>query len=662
MEYFQQSMDKLLKQQWFLPACVSAFGLLITIYVSIVVWELSMARERQLIKNTSIAKSELIEHQFLKLLPNVLRALERMRNRWVARQGTPFEDWQLDAANYVKDDQGLRAVGWVDNHYIVRWVEPIDGNKEALGLDLSFESKRKQALDLARQTGDYRLTKPIDLAPGGKGFLSAFPIYHGEQFQGFIIGVFDIELLVQQLLPENFTTAFNLAIYSQRQVVFENADEHLQFNPSVGHVSEFSFQSVSWQLYVWPKQLKKSGYYSYVPLVALVVGLCISVLLGIAIFYGLYSAATKRKLEKREIEYRATLDNTIDGIITTNDKGIVLTVNNAVEKLLGYGPDEIVGNNVKLLVPEPQRSEHDQYLENYANTKQPKIIGQGRAVLGQHKKGDMIPIQLGITSYTVAGNLYYCGVLRDISEQVEFEFEQDRLISELQKSNTELDSFAYIASHDLKEPLRAIKNHASFLLEDYDQQLDEDGQYKLQRLIYLTGRMDQLVSDLLYYSRLSREKPSIEQVDINELLAETLAMLTESFAEKNVSVQLNPMPKLRCDPVRLKVVFYNLIVNAYKYNLEAKKTIELSCDYHNELWCFHIRDNGIGISQRFSEDIFKIFKRLNSPKKFGEGTGAGLTFCKKIIEQHGGEIWFEPVLEGGTCFHFTIKENNDEDG
>lgn len=621
-----------------------------------------MQRERQLIQETSLAKSELIEHQFLKLLPNILGALERMRNRWVARQGTPFEDWQLDAANYVRDNEGLRAVEWVDNQYIVRWVEPIEGNREALGLDLSFESKRKQALDLAKQNRHYTLTKPIDLVQGGKGFLSYFPIYQNEQFQGFILGVFDIDLLIQNLLPANFMSAFNIAVYAEQELVFENSDKHLAFDPLTGYISEFSFQGIAWQLCVWPKQPQQSGYYSYVPLVALVVGLSISVLLGIAIFYALYSTATKVKLEQREEEYKATLDNTIDGIVTTDDKGVILTVNNAVEELLGYSPDEVLGKNVKMLVPEPQRSEHDQYLKNYATTKEAKIIGIGRAVLGEHKEGHLLPLQLGITTYSVAGKVFYCGVLRDISEQVKFEHEQAHLISELRKSNSELDSFAYIASHDLKEPLRAIKNHASFLLEDYIEQLDEDGQFKLNRLIYLTGKMEKLISDLLYYSRLGRERPSIEQVDINVLFEETLTMLTESLSEQNVEVLVNPMPKLYCDPVRLKVVFYNLIVNAYKYNIASEKRIQISCEYQQDAWCFHFKDNGIGIGEQFSEDIFKIFKRLNSPKKFGEGTGAGLTFCKKIIEQHGGEIWFEPVVEGGTCFHFTIKENNDENG
>ena len=624
-------------------------------------WDATLERERQLVKKTSIAKSELIEHQFIQLLPNILGALDRMRNRWVARNGTPYLDWQLDAANYVKDNQGLRAVEWVDKHYIVRWVEPLEGNQEALGLDLSFEPRRKQALDNAKVSGDFTLTEPIDLVQGGKGFLSYFPIYQDGQFKGFILGVFDIGLLVNNLLPSNFMQAFNIAVYSEQELVFENSDEHLDFNPWLGHISEFSYRGISWQLRVWPKQLSQKKNLQD-PIMVLFAGLSISLLLGIAIFYALYSTATKRKLEKREIEYRATLDNAIDGIITTNHRGVILTINHAVESLLGYKSTELIGKNVKELIPEAQQQQYDNYILEKVITKQAKVIGHDRTLVGEHKQGHWVPIQLGVTSYKVANNMYYCAVVRDISEQIEYEHEQDRLIVQLQKSNTELDNFAYIASHDLKEPLRAIKNHSSFLLEDYAGQFDDDGQYKLERLIYLTGKMEKLVSDLLYYSRLGREEPCIEQADLHTLLSETLAMLTETLAEKNVVVTINPMPKLYCDPVRLKVVFYNLLVNAYKYNLEQEKRVEISCEYLGDIWCFHVKDNGIGINQRFSEDVFKIFKRLNSPKKFGEGSGAGLTFSKKIIEQHGGEIWFEPVLGGGTCFHFTIKENMDGNG
>lgn len=655
-------MDRQVKEQWLLPAAIASLGVTVSVFVSILVWSLTTKQEFHLIKQTSAAKSELIQHQFLIMMPNILGALERMRNRWVARGGTPFEDWRLDAANYVKDNEGLKAVEWVDNDYIVRWVEPLQGNEQAMNLDLSFEPKRKEALDSAKQQRRFTLTKPIDLVQGGKGFLSYFPIYIEQRFSGFILGVFDINLLVSYLLPEHFTQEFNIAIYSEGERVFENSDEHLVFNPKVGAQSDFTYLGVSWRILVWPKHLRivKDG--SYVPLLVLITGLCISFLMGLALFFGLYSKLTGLRLIKREIEHKATLDNTIDGIITIDEDGQILTVNRSVERIFGYRQDELVGNNVCCLMPAPYKDEHDQYLQNYKRTKDAKVIGKGRKVEGQHKSGRIFPIDLGVAAYTIADKDYYCGVIRDISAQVAMEQERESLIEKLTKSNTELDNFAYIASHDLKEPLRAIKNHSSFLLEDYQDQLDQDGQHKLHRLIYLSGRMEKLISDLLYYSRLGREEPSFKLVNVTELVADVLERLAEPLIEKKVKVTVNKLPELVCDPTRLMELFYNLITNAYKYNSAEQKRIEIGAEQQGEVWQFYIKDNGIGIDSRFDQDVFKIFKRLNSPKTFGEGSGAGLTFAKKIVEQHQGKIWFESPQEGGTCFYFTLRITGEVQG
>lgn len=527
-------MDRRIKKQWLLPAAVALLGVLLTVATSLVVWQLAVTKEKHLIKQTSAAKSELIQYQFLTLMPNVLGALQRMRDRWQTRAGTPFADWQQDAANYVNDNKGLRAVQWVDKDYIVRWTEPLIGNEQALHLDLSAEQNKKFALQQARQTKTYTLTPAVDLVQGNKGFLSYFPIFIQQQFAGFILGVFDMPMLIEQLLPNNFTDEFNFAIYSGGKLVYQNRHQNSEYDVQTGNTATFTFRKISWQIKVWPKRAVIEHVY-FIPVLVLSVGLCISVLMAMSLFYGLYARVASSKLQQREAE-------------------------------------------------------------------------------------------------------------------------REVLISKLQRSNLELDDFAYIASHDLKEPLRAIKNHSSFLLEDYSDKLDPDGQHKLHRLIYLGERMDKLISDLLYYSRLGREQMLFTAVDTRQLVADVLERLAEPLAEQNIYVSVANLPITRCDPVRVSELFYNLITNAYKYNDASKKRIELGANRDHKAWCFYVKDNGIGIDAQFNQDVFKIFKRLNSPKKYGEGSGAGLTFAKKIVEQHAGRIWFEAVDGGGTCFYFTIKD------
>ena len=231
---------------------------------------------------------------------------------------------------------------------------------------------------------------------------------------------------------------------------------------------------------------------------------------------------------------------------------------------------------------------------------------------------------------------------------------------ELRRSNEELDNFAYIASHDLREPLRGINNQSRFLLEDYQSKLDEPGVRKLNRLIFLAGRLDTLISDLLYFSRIGREQMAIQSTDLN-LVVEDVTRITESSLPEgmlNVSVPVK-LPIITCATVRVTELFRNLFENAVKYNDNDVKQIEVGAIKQNDQDVFYVRDNGIGISSEFFTDIFRIFKRLNSDKAYGKGTGSGLTFVKKIVEQHGGRIWLESTPGEGTTFFFTLTERSE---
>ena len=249
-------------------------------------------------------------------------------------------------------------------------------------------------------------------------------------------------------------------------------------------------------------------------------------------------------------------------------------------------------------------------------------------------------------------------VLRRVAELAQ-------LNAELESSNVELDAFAYIASHDLKEPLRGLHNYAHFLIEDYGDKLDSEGQAKLQTLIRLTQRMETLIDTLLHYSRIGRVDLVIQQADLNMVLREVLDRLAMSIEQQQVQVRIpRPLPTIQYDAVSLGEVFYNLILNAIKYNTKPEKWVEIgyqelappsSPDASGAPYTFYVRDNGIGIQEKHFETIFRIFKRLHVRDQFGGGTGAGLTIAKKIVERHGGRIWLESTLTVGTTFFFTIK-------
>lgn len=231
---------------------------------------------------------------------------------------------------------------------------------------------------------------------------------------------------------------------------------------------------------------------------------------------------------------------------------------------------------------------------------------------------------------------------------------------ELNQSNKELDDFAYIASHDLKEPLRGIHNFSSFLLEDYAAKLDDEGRSKLETLMRLTRRMETLIDSLLQFSRLGRVDLAIDRVDLNEIVAEILDSLAISLKEEGVEARVpRPLPAVRADRVRVGEIFYNLIVNAMKYNDKPEKWIEIGWRENPDgPPIFYVRDNGIGIPEKHHDAVFRIFKRLHGRDKYGGGTGAGLTIVRKIVERHHGRIWLESSAGQGTAFYFTLQEGD----
>jgi light-regulated signal transduction histidine kinase (bacteriophytochrome) len=244
-----------------------------------------------------------------------------------------------------------------------------------------------------------------------------------------------------------------------------------------------------------------------------------------------------------------------------------------------------------------------------------------------------------------------------------------RLNAELERSNDELDSFAYVASHDLKEPLRGIHNYSLFLLEDYAEQLDADGVNKLQTLVRLSQRMEGLIEGLLQLSRVGRTELVLTNADLNELLAEVVDLLQPRLEQTHTTVVVEgTLPTMPVDRVRLQEVFNNLLTNAIKYSDQPTKTIVVGSapagtavpgvgDNSSAYHVFYVQDFGIGIDPKHHENIFKLFKRLHAQEKYGGGTGAGLAIAKKMIEKHGGRLWVESALGQGATFFFALPKN-----
>jgi len=231
------------------------------------------------------------------------------------------------------------------------------------------------------------------------------------------------------------------------------------------------------------------------------------------------------------------------------------------------------------------------------------------------------------------------------------------LYKNLERSYIELDSFAYVASHDLKEPLRGIHNYSRFLLEDCMDQLRPEDVEKLRAMARLTQRMEDLLDSLLHYSRVSRNELKPQNRNLNEIVADVLDLLNARVSESRATIRIpRPLPSVAIDAVSITEVFSNLTSNALKYNDKAEKWVEIGFKESVEQpTIFYVRDNGIGIDPEHFDSIFNIFRRLHGPKEFGGGTGAGLMIARKIVERHGGRMWLESLPGSGSTFYFTVS-------
>jgi len=238
----------------------------------------------------------------------------------------------------------------------------------------------------------------------------------------------------------------------------------------------------------------------------------------------------------------------------------------------------------------------------------------------------------------------------------------------LTRSNEELDAFAYVASHDLKEPLRGMHKYAHQLLEDAEGR-DEEHKKKLDALMRLTVRMDSLLDSLLHFSRVGRVTIQTEDTDLNEVVNESIEMVDARRTEGPTEIAVpRALPHARCDRVRCREIFVNLLSNALKYNDKPQKQVEVGFiapgENHSrhdfpegasDVTIFYVKDNGIGIPARHFDQVFKMFKRLHGRDEFGGGTGAGLTIVQKLVERHNGRVWLDSTPGEGSTFYFTLS-------
>ncbi len=355
--------------------------------------------------------------------------------------------------------------------------------------------------------------------------------------------------------------------------------------------------------------------------------------------------------------FEAAIESAPNGIVIVTGSGAIAFANRETERLFGYSREELLGQSVEILVPERSRLEHPRYRADFFAHPNTRLMGVGRDLYGLRKDGTEIPVEIGLTPIQIDAGLFVLGVVVDISERKKAEEALRKSAEELKRSNAELEQFAYVASHDLQEPLRMIAGFLQLLEQRNKEQLDEKAKTYIDHAVNGATRMSQLINDMLEYSRVKHKSVRPVTVDLNKCLDSATANLQRRIQESGAVIRREDLPKVNGDPTQLSQLFQNLLGNAIKFQRKGvSPEVQISFRRDGSLWLFSVRDNGIGIGEEYYEKIFLIFQRLHGQKEY-PGTGVGLSICKKIVEQHGGEIWVESTPESGSIFCFTLPAN-----
>jgi light-regulated signal transduction histidine kinase (bacteriophytochrome) len=279
------------------------------------------------------------------------------------------------------------------------------------------------------------------------------------------------------------------------------------------------------------------------------------------------------------------------------------------------------------------------------------------------KGGAPVWVSLGVALVRDAAGApqYEIAMFDDITERKQAEVALREAHEELKRSNSELEQFAYVASHDLQEPLRMVSSYTQLLERRYQDKLDADAREFMGYVVDGAARMKQLIEDLLAYSRVGTKGRDFKPVDLERPLARALANLKAAIDESGAAVSFDPLPTLPVDEGQLAQVLQNLIGNALKFRSSAAPRIHVSSLEKEREWEVAVRDNGIGIEPQYFERIFMVFQRLHNKGEY-PGTGIGLAICKKVVERHGGRIWVDSTPGGGSTFRFTLPRRREGNG
>jgi len=376
----------------------------------------------------------------------------------------------------------------------------------------------------------------------------------------------------------------------------------------------------------------------------------------------------EQALAESQARKNAILESALDPIITINHEGVITEFNRAAEQIFGHSREKVLGTQPsEVLFPASSSAEQQDRIDRYLHVGEGSMLGRRIEMTAVRANGETFPAEMAMTISHEQGSPVLTFFFRDISRHKEAERKQARYAAELERSNRELEQFAYVASHDLQEPLRKIRTFSDRLEMQAGEALDETGRECVQRMQGAAGRMQVLIEGLLTLSRVTTREQNFQEVDLAQVTREVVSDLEVKIEQMEGRVEVGRLPTIHADPLQMRQLLQNLIGNALKFSRRdeppvvkvhgrfvtggqssrpRRSPIEERCR-------ILVEDNGIGFDERYQERVFDVFQRLH-PRDVYEGTGIGLPICRRIVERHGGTITARSTPGRGTTFEVIL--------
>lgn len=568
-----------------------------------------------------------------------------------------------------------------DDKFIIKYIEPVDHNIRAIGLDIGFEPNRRHAAERARDTGKPSLTHKIDLVQDTNktaGFLLLVPVYETrntpdtiesrrKNIKGWVYAPFMAPSFFQGLTAIS-NNQIDFTVYDGAGMTYENLifsrelqeDYTPHDHPYHEKVTQIDIAGKTWSVEWHANDNFAPTSHNFGVVIALG-GLAFSLML----YFLLNTVISSRERTANEVRKRTKELADAVRFLTLIGENIpdMLFVKDSLFR--------VVQGNKKFFALYPEEEREDiigtTTIEHFNEAEAERFLEHDKLALKdgyiQYQENITFPngdkrllLTTKIRFENEDGEQFILGLARDITKEKEAEEKILSANEELRRSNAELERFAYIASHDLQEPLRKIGGFTTLIGEKLEGKLDEESTLYMGFVKDGVERMHELIKGLLAYSRINSDTLETQQFDTNGIVADAVNNLSEIIKDNNAKIKYNNLPSIYHDKVMLTQLFQNLISNAIKYRSDKDPVITITANDCGEHWEFAVKDNGMGMESRHLEKIFEMFQRLHRKEDIS-GTGIGLSLCQKIVERYNGKIWAVSKPEKGSTFFFTIPKN-----